>query len=381
MTVTLARPPDNSVAPPTASDEARIRPKSWRLDDVAVLAGAALSSFCLIWVVYFHLTPLEGAPGFILSWYVLFLATYWLMIRNRATRLAAKDRIMAVVMATAVSCLLVPVVLVIGYTAMRGYHALRPAFFTQTQEFVSSLSPPTEGGALHAIVGTVEQVGLAILFSVPLGFCTAIFLNEVGGRLARPVRTVVDALSATPSIVCGLFIYAVWVTQGNPKHGFSGLAAALALSVLMLPTVTRTAEVVLRLVPGGLREASLALGGSNWRTTLRVVLPTARSGLITAVILGVARSIGETASLLLTAGGAFTVNANPLHGNQESLPLYIYRLQSFARPSQVARAWTGALVLIVIVLVLFTVARIVGNRGPGRRRARAPVARQKESIA
>jgi phosphate transport system permease protein len=133
----------------------------------------------------------------------------------------------------------------------------------------------------------------------------------------------------------------------------------------MLPTVTRTAEVVLRLVPGGLREASLALGASEWRTVHDVVLPTSRSGLVTAVILGVARAIGETAPLLLTIGGAFVVNANPFHGKQDALPYFVYRLIKFPQTAQVQRAWTGALVLLALVLVLFVAARIVGGRKAG----------------
>jgi phosphate transport system permease protein len=227
------------------------------------------------------------------------------------------------------------------------------------------------------VIGTFQQVGLATLFSVPLAILTAIFLNEVGGRLARPVRTVVDAMSAIPSILAGLFIYAVWVLH----YGYSGFAASLALAVIMLPTVTRTSEVVLRLVPSGLREASLALGASNWRTTRKVVLPTARTGLITAVLLGVARAVGETAPLLLTAGGGFIVNSNPFRGKQDSLPLYVYRLYFTGRPYQVARAWTGAMVLIFIVLILFSAARIIGNRKPGGRRRRRQARVQEEASA
>ena len=157
----------------------------------------------------------------------------------------------------------------------------------QDQSHVGPLDSATKGGASHAIVGTLEQVGIATLISVPLGFATAVFLNEVGGALARPVRMLVDAMSAIPSIVAGLFIYTALIQSGYLQQ--TGIAAALALSVLMLPTVTRTAEVVLRLVPGGLREASLALGAPEWRTTGQVdAADRAAPGLITAVILGVA---------------------------------------------------------------------------------------------
>jgi phosphate transport system permease protein len=181
----------------------------------------------------------------------------------------------------------------------------------------------------------------------------------VGGRTVQLVRTIVNAMSGVPSIVAGLFIYAVWILQFH--HTFSGFAASLALSILMLPTVTRTAEEVLRLVPDGLREASLALGAPEWRTVWSVVLPTARSGLITAVILGVARAVGETAPLIMTAFGSSSMNYDAFHAPQQSLPLFVWQQyqQQLAGPLQ--RAWTGALVLIVLVLVLFSMARLVAR--------------------
>ena len=184
------------------------------------------------------------------------------------------------------------------------------------------LSPVTSGGVGHALVGTLEQITLATVLSVPLGIAAALYLAEVGGRAARPVRTLVDAMTALPDIIAGLFILAFLVlTIGLPKSGF---AAALALAVTMLPIVTRASETVLRIVPGTLREASYALGGSQWRTVLMIVLPTARSGLATAVVLAMARGIGETAPVLLVAGYAKGFNCNPFNGWQTSLPLYIY---------------------------------------------------------
>jgi phosphate transport system permease protein len=253
--------------------------------------------------------------------------------------------------------------IIVGYTVARGYHALRPQFFVQDQSHVGPLSPATEGGGSAAITGSLEMVGIATLLSVPLGVATAVFLSEVGGRLARPVRTIVDAMSAIPSIVAGLFIYAAFIIALHQTQ--TGFAAALALAVLMLPTVTRTAEVVLRLVPGGLREASQALGGGEWATLRRIILPTARTGLLTAVILGVARIVGETAPLILTALGNRSFNANPTKGKQDALPLFVYRLIRLSKPASIERAWTGAFVLLGIVLVLFIVARLIGGRGPG----------------
>jgi phosphate transport system permease protein len=354
-------------------DETPIRPRSFGAADVGLVFGSAISGMCLGWLLYYRLTPLQGATGYWICAYGLFLAIYWLATRERLGRLAATDRVMGVVLASTGVAMAVTLLFVLGYTVLRGLPALRPHFFTKTQRFVGPLSKSTEGGAAHAIVGSAEQVGLALVVSVPLGVMTAVFLNEVGGWLARPVRMIVDAMSATPSIVAGLFIYAMFILAlGNHQSGF---AAALALSVLMLPTVARTTEVVFRLVPGGLREASLALGGTEWRMVRKVVVPTARSGLITAIILGIARTVGETSPLLFTAGGANTMNANPFRGPQQALPLFVYRLINFPQKAQINRAWTGALVLIMLILTLFVIARKIGGRRPGERRRRRLVRR------
>jgi phosphate transport system permease protein len=363
-TVTAAphpSPPSLALRVPPA--EPRIRIRNFDGADVGWLAGSAISAYCLTWLLYERLTPAAGGLGFWVCWYAAFVAIYYLIVRGQRSAVAAKDRVAAVVLTTAGLALVVPLTLIVGYTIYRGWHALRAQFFTETQEFVGPLSPPTEGGGAHAIVGTLEQVGLAVAFSVPLGFLTALFLNEIGGKLARPVRLVVDAMSATPSILAGLFIYAVFILQFGQQQ--SGLAAALALTVLMLPTVTRTSEVVLRLVPGGLREGALALGGTEARMARLIVLPTARAGLVTAVILGIARAVGETAPLLFTAGGAYRMAWNPIGDRQDSLPLFVYRLIRSPYDAQIDRAWTGAMVLLLIVLVLFVIARLLGGRQTG----------------
>jgi phosphate transport system permease protein len=351
---------------PTTSDtpisEAKIRIRTIETIDVTVMIGSAISAFALSQLLYETILPLSGALGFLLTCYVFFIAISWLAVREIRGTVRAKDHLARLVVWTGASLAIIPLVLVVLYVIGKGYHSLRPQFFSQDQRYVGALSDSTEGGGAHAIIGTLQQVGIASLIAVPLGITTAVYMNEVKGRLAKPLRTVVDAMSAVPSIVAGLFIYAAWILAlGNQQ---TGLAGSLALSVLFLPTVTRTAEVVLRLVPGGLREASLALGGTEWRTTSRVVLPTSRSGLVTAVILGVARVIGETAPLILTVGGAFIMNWNPLDGKQDSLPFFVFRLIRFPQEAQIARAWTGALVLLILVLVLFVIARAIGGRGP-----------------
>ncbi len=352
------------VAIDAAPDEVPRQPRTMLPDDWGVLAGSALSAVSIAWLAFYRLLPIEGAAGFWLVTWLLFLAIYGFVVRSVTGRLAATDRVVAVVLWSAAVALFSVLVLIVVYVVIKGLPGITPAFFTQTLEEVGPLDPESKGGALHAIVGTLQQLGLTVVISVPLGITTAVFLNEVGGRLARPVRILVDAMSGVPSIVAGLFIYSALVLSLG--WGFSGFAASLALAVLMLPTVTRTCEVVLRLVPDGLREAALALGAPRWRVVLQVVLPTARSGVSTSVILGMARAVGETAPLILTAFGASIVNSNPFDGPQSSLPLYIWQLVRNSDPGEVRRGWAGALALIVLVLALFTLARSLGRSSVAR---------------
>jgi phosphate transport system permease protein len=189
----------------------------------------------------------------------------------------------------------------------------------------------------------------------------AIYLTEYGrGRLGGLVRTVIDVMVGIPSIVAGLFIYAFWVL--GLGRGFSGLAAAMALSILMLPIVVRSAEEMIKLVPSALREAAYALGIPRWRAILEVVLPTASAGITTGVMLAVARVTGETAPLLLTAFGFDSIHNNPLSGPQSSLPLFVFSQASSAFTTAVDRAWAGALTLIAVVLLLTVAARLVTRR-------------------
>ena len=200
---------------------------------------------------------------------------------------------------------------------------------------------------------------------MPAAIITAVYLHEIKGRLAPIIRFFVDAMSGLPSIVAGLLVYTVWVV--GLGQGFSGLAAAMALAIMMLPTVTRTAEEILRTVPDTLREAALGLGAPRWRVTIRIVLPTAMNGLMTAAILGVARAVGETAPVLLTAQYVSNTNMSPLKGRQASLPTFIYQLYRQPNATQQARAWTGALILVGLVLTLFVLARYIGARGQKKR--------------
>ena len=353
--------PDAGEQPRRVSDTP-MRPGTFHVADALLLCGAAASSLSLVWLLYYFVLPLSGWPGFVVLWYVAFLAMYWLVVRETRGRLIATDAIVTVLVTTATGAMLVPLVSIIIFVAAKGIGVVRPQLFFDTVATCGRLDPATCGGIGHAIVGTIEQVGLAVLISVPLAVLCAVFINEIGGPLKRPVQIVVDAMSGVPSIVAGLFIFAVWVV--GLQRGFSGLAASLALSILMLPTVTRTSVEVLRLVPDGLREGSLALGGSEWRTVWRVVLPTARSGLITAAILGVARAVGETAPLIVTSFGSSVFNGNPFSDPQEALPHFAYEYVRTSNPGTgpYDRAWADALVLIVLVLILFVSARAIGAR-------------------
>ena len=337
------------------------RLRQWRRADLAELGGSAVASLALTWLLFFQLTALYGTPGFVLVATVLFVAIYWYVEQPHGS-LVARDRVASVVLTIVGLITIAPLIWIITTVIIKGLSFLRWNFFVEDMSTTGPQDGASSGGAAHSIIGSLQQVAIAMFFAVPIGVMTAVYLNEVKGRLSRIVRAFVDAMSGLPSIVAGLFIYAVLVLQPL-EWGYSGFAAGMALMILMLPSVTRTSEEMLRLVPDGLREASLALGAPQWRTALLVVLPTARVGLITAVILGMARAIGETAPVLLTAFGNPGTQLNPFDGPQDDLPLYIYSQVRSSIDNQVNRGWTGALVLVALVLVLFTLARLLGGRG------------------
>jgi phosphate transport system permease protein len=234
---------------------------------------------------------------------------------------------------------------------------------------LTASSPVTAVGTGAATVGTVEQVGLATVMTVPVGVLTATYLASSRGPFAGVVGYVVDAMTGAPAIIAGLFIYLLWVAP-RQVAGKSGFAAAMALAVMMLPIVTRAAQEVVAVVPGSLREAALALGAPEWRVLVRVVLPTARAGLVTAVILGIARIAGETAPVLFNAGGNSHFNYNPFHGQQDNLPFRIYELIFQPGVNVIRAAWGVSFVLVLVILVLFVLARWAGAAGPGHRRWR-----------
>jgi phosphate transport system permease protein len=368
VTVPQTAPPSGPAPaappPPPRPPRVPVRPRELTTVDYATMAGCALSALALTWLVFTRLTDGVGWLGFLLVAYITFLALFALVTADRVNGLVARDRLATVAVTSGAVVLLAPLLWLVGYVILKGLPALRPTFFTEDQRGITPTMPATAGGGSHAIIGSLLQVGLALVMTVPLALATAVFLNETRSRFRRPVRIFVDAMSGLPSIVAGLFIYAVLILpfgSSGTLFGFNGFMASLALAMIMLPTVTRTIEVVLRLVPDGLREASLAMGASRARTVWSVVLPTARSGLTTAVILGIARAVGETAPLLFTSFGYKLFNSNPFSGAQESLPLFVYRNIQQPDASAIERGFTGALVLMIIVLVLFAIARFVGR--------------------
>jgi phosphate transport system permease protein len=366
MTQTLEAAPVTAgqpvATPPAPVDEPEIRrvtaPRT--LDDLLAAVGAALAALSLVWIVYDRLLPAAGLVGFLICWYVAFLVVYVVVtyLRHPATTIA--DRLASALVHGGAAVVGAGLLVVIVSTMYKGHNALgHHNFYTQDMANAGPLQPLTVGGALHAVVGTLIEITIAIAFTLPLGVGCAVYMTEVGGRFARVVRTLVEAMTALPSIVAGLFVYTVLqIGLGLPKSGF---AAACAISVMMLPIIARAADVVLRVVPGGLREASLALGASQWQTVWRVVLPTARPGLATALILGTARGVGETSPVLLTSGASTFLNVDPANHSMNSLPLYIFSLVRSGFPDYIARAWGGATLLLGLVLLLFVLARIVAS--------------------
>ncbi|MFG2604198.1 phosphate ABC transporter permease PstA [Streptomyces sp. NPDC048514] len=286
---------------------------------------------------------------------VLFvLGTYAVAARVEGTR-QAKDRVATSFVWVAFLVAVIPLVSLIWVTVARGVKVLDFYFLSHSMGVVADTE--AGGGIYHAIIGSLEQVGLATVIGAPIGVLTAIYLVEYGrGRLARSVTFFVDVMTGIPSIVAGLFILSLMLIL---KTGYSGFAGSLALAILMMPVVVRSTEEMLKLVPNELREASLALGVPKWRTILKVVLPTSIGGITTGVMLAVARIAGETAPVLLLVFGNPFINNNPFEGAQASLPLYIYQQFANSAGSGAAydRAWAASLTLIAFVMILNLAAR------------------------
>lgn len=361
------RPAPSTICPelgPDTDDEPRRVVRALHQRDVLALVGAVVAGLSTALLLFGFLAPFTGKIGFVAVAFAIFLGFYALLVATEESGPAVRDRtIMALIHGVAV-LLLLGLVFVIGYTFNRAREGLtRLNQFTEDLSAAGPLEPLSVGGIKHAIIGTLWMITIALIITIPLGMLCALFLYEMRGSFPRFVRTIVEAMTALPSIVAGLFIYALFIIQFG--QGKSGFAAALALSVMMLPIMIRASDVVLRLVPGTLKEASFALGAGQWRTAWHVTLPTARSGLATAVILATARGIGETSPVLLTAGYTALTNTNPLEGPMVSLPLATFELVKSPEANFQTRAFVAAATLLTLVLLLFIVARIIGGRGPG----------------
>jgi len=327
---------------------------SWFLR--AVICGSALISLAILLatggftiVLFFVLT------------FGLALPTTYIWSRLAETRRMATDRLVTVSIAAGFVIAVGPLASLLYEVVKRGAAGLDSAFLTEDARGAIGAA----GGAEHAIIGTLVITGVATLISVPIGILAAIYLNEYGsGRLRRALTFFVDVMTGIPSIVAGLFAYALFAIFLGPGIRL-GIIGSVALSVLMIPIVIRSAEEMLKIVPNHLREAAYALGTPKWKVVARIVLPTALAGLVTGVMLAVARVIGETAPLLVTTGVIDQTNTNPLDGRMQNLAVYAY--SEYKDPgvqvqASYDKAWAAALTLIVLVMLLSLIARWIYRR-------------------
>ncbi len=326
-----------------------------RVREISIVLSAALFSFGFV-----AATEMKGKLAYALIFFIAYglLTSTFAFIKRGAP--AAKDAFVSTLVSLGAVLTVLPMMSILFTVISKGLPGLHFGLLTSDMSMATPTDPIATGGILHAVTGTLTLVALALIMSVPIGILTALYLTEVKGRFSGPIRFLVQAMSGVPSIVAGLFILSA-VLYTITKD-YSALMGALALTILMIPTIARTSEEVLLLIPNDLREAGTALGGTQWRTVAMIVLPAARSGLMTAVILGVARIAGETAPILLLTGGGDKVNPNPFDGSVGSLPFYIWKSFNAGSPEAITRAWAGLLVLMVLVLLLFMGARSLSSR-------------------
>ena len=315
--------------------------------------------------VLLYSTGLNGKLGWVAAFFFSYVSVSFIAEYRRAGKPAAQDSLLTSISRFAIFLAIIPIASILATVISKGWRGLHWGLFTQDMSEATVNSPIQQGGMLAAIVGTLIMVGLALIFTLPIAILTALYLTEIKGKFARPIRFLVQAMSGVPSIVAGLFILSSIVYPVTGER--SGLMGALALSILMIPTVARTAEEVLLLIPNDLREAGLALGATQWRTVAMVVVPAVKSGLVTAIILGVARVIGETAPILLVSGGGDATNFNPVSGPMGSIPFYVWNAFLLGGSEEsTQRTWAGLLVLLLWVLILFTIARYISSRSQKR---------------
>ena len=326
-----------------------------RLITVLIFALAAAASYFIV-----GFTPLKGKLAYVAVFFISFVVIDYLYARTRQGKSAGADSVFRGFVTLGIFVAITPIMSILFSVISRGYKGLHWSLFTTDMHSTPPTGAIGQGGLLHAIIGTILLVALALVISVPIGILTAIYMTEIKGRFSRPIKFLVQAMSGVPSIVAGLFILAAIVYPLTKT--FNSFEGSLALGILMIPTIARTSEEVLLLVPQDLRESGVALGGTQWRTVAQIVLPAARGGLVTAMILGIARVAGETAPIVLLTGGGDTKNWNIFHGPMGSLPFYIWKGFAAGTKESITRAWAGILVLLVMVLALFITARFLSDR-------------------
>ena len=339
----------------------------WRVPNPKRNLKVALASVVpmLVALTLTWLFNIDGAIGLILIFLPLqVVASVWVG-RHLYGKKGQSDALLVVFTIFFSAFVAVLLVSVIWSVAEAGLKAMSWQFVSQNNVYISATTSLEYGGVGHAILGTLLIVGLTTLVTVPLGVLVAVYLTETRDKTRSSFRTLIQAMSGLPSVVAGLFVYSALIVGGGLKY--AGWLGSLALLPLMLPTVARVAEEALRLVPVELRNGALALGAPSYRAFLLVTLPAARSGLITAIILGVARVIGETAPLLLTVNNA-NVTQLDMTQSMASLPTYIYQFIANTYDTSVQRAWGAALMVLFLVTVLFTLARVVSRGKLGAKR-------------
>jgi phosphate transport system permease protein len=311
---------------------------------------------------------LAGLPALLGGWGVvswvgagtaLFLLAMPAWSRVVEGRRAAVDRLVTALIWTAFGLAVAPLLWLMYVVVRSGLPAINGQFLSVS---MLNVIGDEQGGIYHALIGTLFITVAAAVISVPIGILTAVYLVEYGegSRVARGITFLVDVMTGIPSIVAGLFALALLVLLFGTAYR-AGIGGSIALSLLMIPTVVRSSEEMMRLVPDDLREAAYALGVPKWRTITRVVLPTSLAGIVTGVVLAVSRVIGETAPLLVVAGATDGVNTNLFDGRMTTLPVFIFSQYASSTPVGYQRAWGGALVLIALVMVLNLVARVIGR--------------------
>ena len=326
--------------------------KSQSLREIAKPVVAALLGATILVL----LTGLAGPLGFYLAFVLSFVVASFVQ-GMRHDQVKAVDKMMTALVVAGFAMAFIPWASILFTVFQRGASAIYFGYFTHDMSYTAADDELGMGGLSHALVGSMLILLMASVIAIPFGIVTALYITEIKGKLSGVVRVIVQSMSGVPSIVAGLFIYSVIVAN----FSFSGIAGALALAILMLPTVARTSEEVLKLVPDDLRTSSYALGASQMATTFRIVLPTARSGLVTASMLGLARVAGETAPLILTAYYSAVYSLKVTGQPLASLPMYIFQNFSTGTDTALTRAWGGAAVLLSFIFILFIIARLAGR--------------------